>query len=118
MGCPSEYNFCRVRGDTEAESITITSDGTTPINITGDTFLLTVDPQPEPTSSGSNLYQLTGTIISGPAGTVAFAPSTPQAASAPGVYYYDIQWTRTGSGGGAIKTILKGTWTINQDITK
>lgn len=118
MGCPAEHNFCRVRGDTEAESITVTTDGSTAIDITGDSFLLTVDPSPDPADDTANIYQIAGVIVDGPNGIVSFSPSALQAAAAPNTYFYDIQWTRTGSGSGSVKTILKGQWEIQQDVTK
>lgn len=115
MSCPDSYNVCRVRGDTDALLIQLTTDGTTPIDITGSSFKLTVDPQADPSDALANRFQLTGTITDAPNGKVAFAPSTPQADQPPDTYYYDIQWTNAG---GTIKTILKGEWKVQQDITK
>ncbi len=115
MACPATNPVCRVRGDTDAERFTITSDGSTPIDITGGSFLLTVDPSESPADNSNNLYQLTGIISDGPNGKVNFAPDGTQAQADPGNYFYDIQWTDSG---GTVKTILKGSWEIQQDITK
>jgi len=94
--------------------VTLTTDGSTPIDISGTSFLLTVDPSAEPADDSANLYQITGSIINAAAGTVGFTPSSLQSAAAAGEYYYDIQWTN----GSTIRTIMKGKWTIRQDITK
>ena len=114
MSCLTDVNLCRYRGDTNSLVITVTSDGTTPIDITGDTFLLTVDPSPAPEDDSNNVFQIAGAIISAVAGTVRFTPSPPQAAAAAGLYYYDIEWTS----GTTIRTIVRGEWQVQQDITK
>ncbi len=105
----------RRRGDTYAETITVTDMAGAPIDITGYTFKLTVDPAKDPASAANNLFSITGTILSPAAGTVEFAPSPPQADQAPGTYYYDIQMV---DGAGRIRTIALDKWTVQQDISK
>lgn len=59
----------RKRGDTYADEITVKSKATgLPINITGYTFTMTLDPLKDPLTATNNLYSLVGTIIDAPAG--------------------------------------------------
>jgi len=106
----------RKRGDTYADEITVTSETTgQPINITGYTFVLTVDPEKAPASAANNLYSITGTILDATAGRVEFAPSDVQANQLPGTYYYDIQLI---DGAGRKRTIALDKYVYQQDISK
>lgn len=108
-------DIVRKRGDTYADEFTIKSASTKlPLNITGYTFLLTVDPASNPTSSASNLYQLVGTILDAAAGRVEFAPSATQADRV-GSFFYDVQMV---DGAGRKRTIVSGKYKYVQDITK
>lgn len=111
----TEVDYCRSRGDTFAIQIQIQDSAGAAINITGFSFLLTVDPSDEPADALANIYQLTGVIDDAPNGLVSFAPSAPNALAAPGDYFHDIQQT---DAGGLLRTIAKGAWQIIQDITK
>jgi hypothetical protein len=112
---PVEINLCRRRGDTFADEFTIKDAAGAVIDISGFSFLLTVDPSPNPTDSGNNLFQLTGSLTDPTNGVVQFAPSAVQSDQTPSVYFYDIQMT---DGGGAIRTIAVGEYEIFQDVTK
>jgi len=105
----------RRRGDTYADLITVTDSTGAPINITGYTFQLTVDPEKAPATAANNLFSITGTILDAIAGTVEFAPSALQADQTPGTYFYDIQMV---DGLGRIRTIALDKWVVTQDITK
>ena len=106
----------RRRGDTYADEITVTSLTTgAPIDITGYTFTMTLDPEKAPATAANNVYSIPGTIIDGPAGRVEFAPSALQADQMPGVFYYDIQMV---DGAGRKRTIALDKYTYTQDITK
>ena len=108
-------DITRKRGDTYADEFTIRSASTgAAINITGYTFLLTVDPKPNPTDALANLYQLTGTIVDAAAGRVEFAPSSTQANQV-GAFYYDVQMV---DGASRKRTIVSGKYKYEQDITK
>lgn len=107
-------NIYRYRGDTYPDLFTITdSDGST-LDITGHTFLLSLDRLRAPLNTSTRLYQLTGTIVDGPTGQVSFAP-TAQQASIVGNFYYDLQMT---DDLGDIKTVQTGIYSFTQDITK
>ena len=108
-------DITRKRGDTHADEFIVISKRTaTVINITGHTFLLTVDPSEDPTGSGANIFQLTGTFTDAAAGEVKFAPSVAQANNV-GNYFYDLEMT---DAGGLLRTIDYGSYTMLQDITK
>lgn len=112
---PVEINLCRRRGDTFADEFTLADSNGAAIDITGFSFLLTVDPSEAPADAMDNLFQLSGVITDGPNGVVEFAPTAMQADQTPGTYFYDIQQT---NGGGVIRTIIRGEYVIEQDITK
>ncbi len=103
----------RKRGDTYADEFVITKNGQ-PIDITGASFLLTVDPTKNPTTSANNLYQLVG-VVSGtpPNQVVSFAPTASQANQL-GKFFYDLQMTL----GGVVRTVVLDKYTYVQDITK
>lgn len=106
----------RKRGDTYADEIVVTSATTgLPIDITGYTFTMTLDPAKDPATAANNLYTLTGTIIDAPNGRVEFAPSALQADQPPGAYFYDVQMV---DGAGRKRTILLDKYKYEQDISK
>lgn len=108
-------DITRKRGDTYADEFIIKSTATdTPINITGYSFTLTVDPEKAPTSAANNLYSLTGVVVDAANGRVEFAPTALQADHV-GKYFYDVQMT---DGAGRKRTIVSGKYTYTQDITK
>jgi hypothetical protein len=111
--CPTELDLCVTRGDSTAFSFNLQDQAGSAIDIAGFTFLLTVDPSDAPADDTGNLFQISGTITDGPGGVVQFAP-TPANNTPPGDYFFDVEWTATG----AIRTIIKGKYTIKQDITK
>jgi hypothetical protein len=113
--CPAAVNICVTRGDTAPWTFTIKQSTGVPLDISGYNFLLTVDPDENPTSSTNNLFSLTGTVTNAAGGIVQFALTSLQANQTPGVYYFDVQMTDTAS---KIKTIAKGQFEIEQDITK
>lgn len=119
MAAVSQVDLCRTRGDTSTFTVTITTDGTTPIDVTGFTFLFTVDLNPDPLDSADNLFQLSvgsGITLSDPTnGVITLGITEVQADQTPDVYFYDLQMTDTGS---LITTILKGEYEVVQDITK
>jgi len=106
-------NFSRIRGDTYPIEVTVTDTDGSPLNVTGATFLLTVDPEESPANATANEFQSTGTIVSAANGTVEF-PITTTNADLVGTYYYDVQMILS-----TVKyTIMRGSITFTQDITK
>jgi len=105
----------RYRGDSKADKFSITDkeDGSA-VDLTGCTFLLTLDSRKNPTDTSTQIYQLTGTVSDPTSGVVTFAPSTTQA-NLVGYYYYDVQMT---DAAGAVSTLVSGKYLYKQDITK
>lgn len=118
MNQVTEQEIFRLRGDTAPFTVTIT-DGSVPIDISGYSFRLACDPEPAPTDNTNNVWLLTSGIeitLSDPTnGVITVALTGPQADMTPGIYYYDLEWV---DGGSFIRTIMRGTWEVAQDITK
>lgn len=109
-------DITRHRGDTYADEIAVTNSSTkTAVDITGYTFIMTVDPNKYPDDATNNIMQITGNITDAANGLVEFAPTVQQADIVPGIYWYDIQMTDTL---GRIRTIDYGKYKVIQDITK
>lgn len=113
--CPISLDICRTRGDDRPFSIVLKqlSDGTV-IDITGRTYILTVNSEDEPVDDTNQKFQLAGVVAVGTDGRVTFSPDVPARDLVVGEYFFDIQETATGT----IKTIAKGQWDVLQDITK
>lgn len=116
MTKPTKVNLERKRGDSYGDEFTISSTTTGAIvDITGYTFLMTVDPSADPEDSTTNLFQVAGNITSALFGKVEFAPTAEQTDLPAATYYHDVQMT---DGSGRKRTIAFGKYTITQDITK
>lgn len=114
--CPLDLDICVTRGDTTPWTFTIkTGDPAVAVDITGFTFVLTVDPAEEPADALGNLFSLTGTITDGPNGVVEFSMTALQADQLPDIYFFDLQMT---DGASALRTIAKGKYEFKQDISK
>jgi hypothetical protein len=125
MSCEDipEYDICRKRGDTYAQTFQFLVDGTGH-DITGDTLELAVNSEENPTDTTNQLFLMTTSggspelVILGSAdGTFTVAPNATNADQTPATYYYDLQWTDT-VGTGEKRTIMRGKWIVVQDITK
>ncbi len=91
------------------------SDGL-PIDITGYTFVMTVDTKSSPPDDTTKVFSTPGVISGDPTlGKVTFTPSPANTSIAPAGYYYDIQMT---DAGGNIRTIAKFKFKVVQDISK
>jgi hypothetical protein len=119
----SEINLCRFRGDTYPAKFRATNEGSPQVlDITSYAFLMTVNSVKSPDANSSPIvgdqkFQITGTITDAATGRFEFqytGSPAPQLLD-PGTYYYDVQMT---DGTGDIRTIIKGKYTIKQDITK
>ena len=105
----------RRRGDTYADEFTVKSASTQlPINITGYSFLMTLDPSKVPVDETTKIYQLTGTVVDAAAGRVEFVPS-PSQANVVGNFFYDVQMI---DGAGRKRTLVVDKYKYEQDITK
>jgi hypothetical protein len=112
MAIPAEQDLVVTRGDTLTVGVTMTTNGTTPINITGRLYTSMVrqnydDPTPAAT--------FTCTIISGAAGTLQLVMSAASTAVLePQNYYWDLQENASG----IITTILSGAFVVLPDVTR
>ncbi len=116
MTCPDEVlntSICRKRGDTYPIEITVLNKTTgNAKDITGASFKLSVSDENAP-ATAAYIFQSDGNITDAENGIVEF-PITTSDADHIGNLYYDIQMTS----GAVITTIMGGTFTLVQDITK
>jgi hypothetical protein len=107
-------NLDRSRGDSVPIEFILYEDRglTEAIDLTGDTFLLSVSSEEYPTTA-SYEFQSIGAVATPFSGLVSF-PVSESNADRTGDYYYDVQRIT----GGLKRTIIKGIITFNQDITK
>lgn len=99
------------RGDSHSVVVTVTSDGSTPVNLTGGSAKLSVR------KTGSTyLIQVTGTLSAPTLGqtTFTFLPADTQTLT-PGGYTYDVQVTLSG---GSVYTPLLGVFELKEDVTR
>lgn len=109
--CPAEINLCLTRGDTQAFGFALLDDDGTPSDLTGKSYLFTVDTNPNPTDALSNLYSVAGVVN----GNVVSINLSPAEADQLGVLFYDLEET---DGSGGVFTVAKGEVEWKQDITK
>lgn len=108
-------DLTRRRGDSYADEFIIKDRDTgLAIDITGCTFVMTVDPAKEPSDALNNLFTVSGTILDAVNGRVEFAPTATQTDHV-GQFYYDIQMT---DGAGRKRTVVLAKYKLTQDISK
>jgi hypothetical protein len=111
----TDTTISRYRGDTAADEFTIVDEDGAAVDITGYSFVLTVNTLKNPPDDTTELYAIAGDIVDAPNGVVEFVPTDIQADQNPGKYYYDVQMTDAQS---RIRTVVKGTYKYTQDISK
>jgi len=112
MAQPGIQNLTFVRGDTETVQVTMTSDGSTPVNITGRTYASQLRTNPDIATISATA---TCSITNAANGVMqAVFSATATAALDPGYYYWDLQENASG----AITTVLQGTVTVLADVTR
>lgn len=112
MAVPATQNLTMTRGDTETILVTITTDGTTAVNITGRTYSSQLRTSPDSTAIAATAVC---SVTNGSAGqmTAVFAAAD-TADLNPGYYYWDLQENASG----VITTLLSGTVTVTADVTR
>ena len=86
------------------------------IDITGYSFLFTVNSIEDPPDDTDQVFQVAGVLDADPTtGKVSFTPTKTDTAQPIATYYYDVQMT---DGSGNVRTIAKFRFFIHQDITK
>jgi len=112
MAQPADQDLIITRGDTETLVVTITTDGSTPINITGRTYLSQIRTQQDSTTIKASF---TCTVTNGAAGEVTCVlSSTSSATLSAGLYFWDLQENASS----VISTILAGNITVLADVTR
>ena len=109
-------DITRYRGDTFPIVFSILDSSSNPLDISGFTFLLSVDTRKSPDDVSTQLFQLAGAIVgAGSNGIVQFLPTAANTDLDPATYYFDAQLI---DGSSYIRTFDKGKFKIVQDITK
>jgi len=111
MATPASPQLTFVRSDNEIVQITITSDsaGTTPVDITGRTYVMSIAASP----GGTVVTSATGTVTGG-SGLVVFTFATAKTVLLTGtVYVYDVVETS----GGVESTIMLGGLSVLTGVT-
>ena len=89
MAQPADQDLTITRGDTETLVVTITTDGSTPVNITGRTYKAQIRSQQDSTTIKASF---TCTVTSGATGEVTCVLSaTSSAALSAGLYFWDLE---------------------------
>lgn len=94
------------------------SDPVEYVDLSGYSFLMTVDSDKDPIDVATQQFQVVGVINPDQVtniGRVHFTPTSAQTDLPKGKYWYDVQMIDTAS---YIRTIAKFKFTITQDITK
>jgi len=112
MAVPADQDLTITRGDTETLVVTITSDGSTPVNITGRTYRAQIRASQDSTTVKASF---TCTVTSGANGQVTCTLSATDSATLPvGIAYWDLEETASG----VVSTILAGNVTVLADVTR
>ena len=112
MAAPGIQNLTFVRGDTETVQVTMTSDGTTPVDITGRTYAAQMRTTPDIAAISATA---TCSITDAANGVMnASFTATSTATLDPGYYYWDLQETN----GATVTTVLQGTVNVLPDVTR
>lgn len=112
MAAPATQNLTMTRGDTETISVTMTTDGTTAVNITGRTYTSQMRLSPDTTTVAATA---TCAVTNGANGQLTATFSAADTALlVPGYYYWDLQENASG----VISTVLSGQVTVLADVTR
>lgn len=112
MPAPATQDLTITRGDTETLVVTLTSDGTTPIDVTGRTYTAQLRTTPDISVVSASF---TCTVTNGATGQVTCVMSAASSAQlSPGYYYWDLQENASG----VISTLLSGQVTVVADVTR
>lgn len=111
---PANQSLVLVAGDDETVEVVLTTNGTTPINITGRTYVAQV--RNDPSSTGTADLAFTCTVPTGTDGKVVCAASdTLTAALVPGRAYY---WSLLEVAGSIETTLIAGRVEVERQVAK
>lgn len=112
MAQPGKQDLTFVRGDTETVQVTMTSDGSTPVDITGRTYAAQLRTNPDIAGISISATCAVTDAVNGVMQAVFSATST--STLTPGYYYWDLQETN----GTIVTTVLSGQVTVLADVTR
>ena len=112
MAVPATQNLTITRGDTETLLLTITTDGVTPLDITGRVYTCQLRNSPDDNAIAA---EAVCSVTNGPNGelSVVFAATETDDLD-PGYLYWDLQENASG----VITTIIRGQVTVFADVTR
>ena len=106
----------RYRGDTKRiRRQVVDKDLGTPIDVTWNSFKLTVSATDCPEDTTDQIFAIDATVEGGADGLIHFLITQAIADTPVGTYYYDIAWTDANN---EVETLEKGSITFSQDIGK
>ena len=112
MAQPADQDLTITRGDTETLVVTITTDGSTAVNITGRTYKAQIRSTQDSTTIKASF---TCVVTSGASGQVTCTlTATSSSALSAGLYFWDLEENASG----VISTILSGNVTVLADVTR
>ena len=111
MAVPATYNLKFVRGDTLTLNITITSDGTTPVNIAGRSYRAQIRYEKNASTIAAS-FTCTPNVSTGVVNCVLSAANSATLTDGPA--FWDFEETNTG----VVTTILAGKVTVLADVTR
>ena len=112
MAQPADQDLTITRGDTETLVVTITTDGSTAVDITGRTYTSQIRSQQDSTTIKASFTCTVTSAVNGQVTCVLSATSS--AALSAGLYFWDLQENASS----VISTILAGTVTVLADVTR
>ena len=113
--CPTIDNICVVRGNSPIIPVEIRDPSTGQlIDITGYSFVLTVDTKKNPTDATNRVFQVSVPALSdGSSGVVQIPISAANTDQSPGDYFYEVVMTTTAP---SIRSVLAGRFRVQQSI--
>lgn len=112
MAVPAKQNLTMTRGDTESVILTMTSNGTTPVNITGRTYRAQIRATKD---AGVIDATFSCSVTNGAAGEVTCSLTPNQTSGLTvGTHYWDLEETNAG----VVSTIVAGTVNVLADVTR
>lgn len=113
--CKAETPICIVRGDDKKFRLHFTTDGVTPVNLTGAKVYLTVKKRIEDADSDAVIQKIVTTHTDPVNGITEIKLSHTETKIDLGRYFYDVQLTDAGN---EVKTVLIGYFTVTKEVTK
>ena len=105
----------RFVGNTKRIRRQVVDGSGTAIDVTGHTFVLTVNRENDPVDTDEQLFQITATLETPASGLIYFIISPTNAAHSPSTYFYDILWT---DNLGETQTLEKGEYVVCAKINQ